>query len=500
MAPERIVQVAAASGKETATGRLWEWAELFPAGCLPEKRLRERAVKIGVASVARPGAAMTEAFDEERDTRAAYDFMENKRMSLSVLLDPAMRAVGRALREEPQGTTVLCVQDTTEVNMAHLATVTGLGPVGNPKNRGLLSHAALAVGTDGSPIGLLCEETWARLDETRGKAQERRTKSFDEKESARWWRTIEQAEERVRRPELLLHVGDRESDIYEVFDRSNAKGYRLLVRAAHDRKVEGDEAYLWAQVSGFARSEERRTIHMPEQRALPSTSTRRARKARPARDVVLTVQFGTVTICAPHGAKGSVELSAVRVFELEPPEGAEPVEWLLLTSDTLSSEADAWLRVDWYGHRWLIEEFHKVLKTGCRVEERQFESRGTFEVSFGFSLLTAVRLLALTKRARIEPEQLASSVLAHDEEEVLLLHAEVHDRRPVGPLCLKDAVVLIAKLGGYLGRKNDGPPGWLTLWRGFRRLCAMLDGYKLSQASQSPQRPSRASSPPPDDV
>jgi hypothetical protein len=493
MAAKTIADVAtAASSKETTKESTLEWGDLFPPGSLPEKRLQKRAVSIGMASSARPGAAMTEAFDDERDTRAAYDFMENKRMSLQVLLDPTTRAVGRSLRELPEGTTVLCVQDTTEINFAHLATMTGLGAIGNPQNRGLFSHASIAVGTDGAPIGLLGAETWIRPIASRGKAKERRAKPFDDKESARWWRTIEQAEERVQRPGLLVHVGDRESDIYEVFDRSRVKSFRLLVRAAHDRRVEGDEAYLWAQVTRFATSSgERRMIHLPEQRALPRTSTRKARKARKARDAVLTMQFGSVTILAPHKAKGSVELSAVRVSEVDPPNGAEPIEWLLLTSDTLASEADAWLRVDWYGCRWLIEEFHKVLKSGCRVEQRQYESRATFEVSFGFSLLTAVRLLALTKRARIDPDQPASHVLTPDEQEVLLRDAEVHDRRPTGSLRLVDAVVLIAKLGGYLGRKNDGPPGWLTLWRGYRRLCALVDGYKLAQTSP-PRLPGEA--------
>jgi hypothetical protein len=463
-----------------------DWAELLPSGCLPEKRLRERAVKMGMAMTARPGAAMTEAFDEERETRAAYEFFENRRMSLPILLDPATRALGRRLQELPaEGTTVLCVQDTTELNLSHLATCEGLGAIGNPKNRGLFAHVALAVGTDGVPFGLIGTETWIRPVEQRGKAKKRRAQPFDEKESARWWRTIEQAEDRVHRPGMLVHVGDRESDIYEVFARSRAKSFRLLVRAAHDRKVDAEEGLLWAQVSAFAQSEVRRTIHVPERHALPHTPARAARKARKARDATVAIQFGSVTICAPHKAKGTVELSAVRVFEVDPPKGVEPVEWLLLTSDQVASEEEAWLRVDWYRHRWVIEEFFKVLKSGCRVQARQFESRATFEVSLGFSLLTSVQLLALTKRARIDPEQPASSVLSPDEEEVLLRHADTHNRRPAGTLRLKDAIVLIAKLGGYLGRKNDGPPGWLTLWRGYRRLYALVEGYKLAQPRTS---------------
>ena len=213
-----------------------DWDGLLPPSCLPEKRLRERAVKMGMAMTARPGAAMTEAFDTEQETRAAYEFFENRRMSLPILLDPATRALGRGLRgSPPEDATVLCVQDTTELNLSHLATCTGLGPIGNPKNRGLFAHVALAVGTDGVPIGLLGTETWVRPVEQRGKAKTRRAKPFEEKESVRWWRTIEQAEDRVLRPGLLVHVGDRESNIYEVFSRSCAKSFRVLVRAAHDR-------------------------------------------------------------------------------------------------------------------------------------------------------------------------------------------------------------------------------------------------------------------------
>lgn len=461
------------------------WDELLPPGCLPEKRLRERAVNIGMAMTAKPGAAMTGAYDCERDTRAAYEFFENPRMSLPILLDPATRALGRGLQGSLEGTTVLCVQDTTELNLSNLPTMKGLGAIGNPKNRGVFAHVSLAVTTDGVPLGLLATETWIRPVEERGKAKERRSQPFEEKESARWWRAIEQTEERVHRPGLLVHVGDRESDIYEVFARSCAKSFRLLVRAAHDRKVDAEEGLLWAQVSAFSPLEQRRTIHVPERRALPHTPTRAARKARKARDATVGIRFGTVTICAPHGAKGTVELSAVHVFEVDPPKGVELVDWMLLTSDPITSEAEAWLRVDWYRCRWVIEEFFKVLKSGCRVEERQFESRATFEVSLGLSLLTSVQILALTKRARVDPEQPASTALLPVQEEVLLLHAETHDRRPAGTLRLKDAIILIAQLGGYLNRKNDGPPGWLTLWRGFRRLYDLVEGYKLTQPCSS---------------
>jgi hypothetical protein len=133
------------------------------------------------------------------------------------------------------------------------------------------------------------------------------------------------------------------------------------------------------------------------------------------------------------------------------------------------------------GYGWWIEEFFKVLKTGLKIERRQFDDLGPFEVHLGMALLVGVRLLALTKRARIDPHQPASIVLSSDEERVLAEHARIKRGRAPAPLTLLEAVVLIAKLGGYLGRSCDGPPGWITLWRGYTRLCALVEGYILAE-------------------
>jgi hypothetical protein len=454
----------------------FSWAELFPEGALPEKRLRERAIKIGLASTERPGAAMTGAFDHWEDTRAAYDFFENERMSLDVLLEPPMRVVGQTLRGLPEGSTVLGVQDTTEINLSHLNTMSGLGEIGNPKNQGLFLHPSLAVTTDGVPIGLLSTQIWTRPPSKHGKAKRRRAATFEDKESLRWWTAIEHAEERVDRRGLLVHTSDRESDIYELFTRAKAASYRLLVRASRDRRVEGEHGTLWAQVGSFPSSKKHRTVSVPERPA------KDGKPARAARETTVAIRYGAVALRAPHGASGSVEMWAIEVSEVAPPKGVEPIDWLLLTLDPITSFAEAWLRVEWYRCRWRIEEFFKVLKSGCRIEARQFESLGTFEVSLGISMLTAVHLLGLVKRARIEPDAPANVVLSSDEEHVLIQHANTMRNREASPsLRLAEAVVLIAMLGGYKARACDGPPGWITLWRGYRRLSNLVEGYRLAR-------------------
>lgn len=457
----------------------FSWEDLYPVGSLPERRLRERAIKIGRASTERPGAAMTEAFDRWTDTRAAYDFFENDRMSLDVLLGPPMGVVARSLRELPEGATVLNVQDTTEINLSHLKTMGGLGEIGNPKNRGLFLHPALAVTTCGVPLGLLSVQTWTRPPSEHGKAKRRRATAFEEKESLRWWTAVEEAEDRVDRPGLLVHVSDRESDIYELFTRAHEAGYRLLVRASQDRKIEGEHFTLWAQVASFPASKRLRRV------SVAARPAKDGKPARAARTATIAVRYGAVTLCAPRRAKGSVKMWAIEVSEVEPPDGVEPLEWLLLTLEPITSFAAAWLRVAWYRCRWGIEEFFHVLKSGCRIEARQFESRGTFEVSLGISMLTAVRLLEMMKQARIEPHAPADALFSPDEQVVLLRHAQkLRKRDPALPLNIGEAVVLIAMLGGYKARSCDRPPGWITLWRGYRRLDTLVEGYRLARPTQ----------------
>jgi hypothetical protein len=419
---------------------------------------------------------MTGAFDLWGDTRTAYNFFANERVTFAVVLESPMTVVSRALRERFEGTTVLNVQDTTEINLSHLNSMTGLGEIGNPKNRGLFLHPSLAVSPDGVPIGLLSAQVWDRPPSCHGKTKKRREKAFEDKESLRWWTAIEESEKRVGRPGLLLHVADRESDIYEVFKRARDERYRILLRAAQDRRVAGEHSTLWAQVATFSPVGEARPLSVPMRPA------KEGKPARAARDTSIVVRYGLVTLREPKGS-GAVDMYAVQVTEVDPPAGVEPIEWLLLTSDPITSIEDAWQRVEWYRCRWRIEEFFQVLKSGCRIEARQFESRSTYEPSLAIAMLTAVRLLSLVKQARVTPDAPASAVLSQDEEHVLVQHAQAKKMGHCDscPLRLVDAVVLIAMLGGYKARSCDGPPGWITVWRGLRRLEDMVAGYRLAR-------------------
>src|SRR5262249_51928817 len=180
------------------------------------------------------------------------------------------------------------------------------------------------------------------------------------KESVRWWTTIETVESLLQRPGLLLHVADREADIFELFDRGQQKQRRLLIRASRDRRVEGEHRLLWAQVESFPVCDQQRTIDVPER---PATKDK---LKRPARRATRDLRFGEVTIKAPHGRPGAVRAWAILVREVDTPAGEEPIEWRLLTLAPIGPADEAWIRVDWYKCRWVIEEFSRCSRRASR--------------------------------------------------------------------------------------------------------------------------------------
>jgi hypothetical protein len=210
------------------------------------------------------------------------------------------------------------------------------------------------------------------------------------------------------------------------------------------------------------------------------------------------LRFGPVEVKAPPGDRQKVRLWAVAVREQATPDVRDPVDWLLLTTDPLETARTAWRYLDWYLLRWRIEEFHQALKTGCRVEQRQFESRHNLEVALTFMLLASVRCLFLRTLARDEPEQPAQTVFSADELTLIEAQAEHRRERRSGELTLKQAVILVATMGGFLARKGDGMPGWLTLWRGYATLRERLEGFQLARTALRHGCPDPAAlSPPP---
>jgi Transposase DNA-binding/Transposase Tn5 dimerisation domain len=441
---------------------------------LGDLRLNRRFLKL-VEDLARdPEASLPEASGDWAATKAAYRFFDNPAVTPRKIRDALRRD---ALDYLPPEGPILAIQDTTGLDFTDHPATTGLGYMAHPKHSGIWLHSVLAVTPDGVPCGLLDQHTWTRDPAELGKRDDRRTKDTAAKESQRWLTALAATEAALPRDREVVTVADREADIYDLFAQPRRAGSHLLIRVKPRRGVRHPERLLGPAVRSIAACG---TMTVDLQRA----------DDRPARRAVLTLRFLRLEVAPPANRRGRkdlphVALTAILAEEEHPPAGQKPVRWWLVTTLPIGSVADAERAVRWYALRWLIERYHFVLKSGCRVERLQLGTAARLDRAVATYSAVAWRLLWLTYEARRHPEQTSARVLSP-------VHQSVLDRVTGGPgvigavpLSLREAVHRIARLGGFLGRKGDGEPGVKTLWRGLRRLDDLVAGYLLHSMNTS---------------
>lgn len=415
----------------------WEMSYLN----LGDRRRNQRAVDILQARWQQPQASFYGSFSHWTPAKGAYGLIEHASpdIRLASLLASHTEQTQARMAAEP---VVLLPQDTTTLNYTGLRQTSGLGPLGDEKGQGLWLHSLLAFRPDGVPLGLLQAHCWARPQApelTTG----RNAKSLDEKESVRWVDAFQQAAGAARRmPQTqLVVIQDREGDLYELHDAAQQcpPNLHVLVRAQHDRPLEGHQK-LWdfmaAQPLGQARP-----LELPR------------RLGQSARTAVVEVRWAQVEIQAPAvGRKKNwpaLPLWAIWVHEPNPPAGVEPIDWMLLTDLPIGGAEAAWEKVQWYCRRWGIEEWHRALKSGCGVEQREFKTAEHLQRVLAFDLIVAWRVLACVKWGRALP-QLPATVLYTPEELKLLLMAV---KKTSEPARNKGAVSGRGQpLGGEVGR------------------------------------------------
>ncbi len=442
-----------------------DWAEQELGGAaLNDARLRRRVVSIGRDFYARPQANVTQACNGSRaKAKAVYRFLANDAVSLATLLEPHQR---QTLARMAEHTVVLALQDTTSFNYTAHPLTDGLGPIGTTSQAaiGLLLHDTVAVTPEGLALGVLDAQVWARGWEGDGK-ESRKERSIEQKESRKWLRSYEaaaraQAELKCTQ---VVSVGDREADIAELFalarEHLEAGGPHLLVRASEDRLLaDAGGRKLWEQV-------EAAPVAGYRQIAVPPRPGRKARTAE------LSVRLCEVVIRPPQGkqALGNLHLWAVHVCERRPPTGVSALEWMLLTTMEVSDFDQACEKLDWYAQRWMIEVFHRTLKSGCRIEHRQLGSARRLENCLAIDMIVAARIMHLTWLGRTAPD-LPCTIYFEDEQWQALYC--FHKRTPTPQKkvpTVREVIGWIAKLGGHLGRNGDRPPGTQVLWEGLQR-------------------------------
>jgi hypothetical protein len=374
---------------------------------------------------------------------------------------------------------VLAVQDTTYLDWTDHPNTTGLGPLAAPSHQGLLAHTTLALTAERVPLGLLQQQVWARDKDVR-RNQDHKQRPIDAKESQKWLTSLEAViTARVECPDThFVSIGDREADVYDLFLLDRPAGVDLLIRAAQDRKAAHEEKYLWA-VMATAPLAATVTIHIG------------ARAGQVAREATLKIRWKQVTLRPPNSREKeklpNITVWAVWAVETSPPPGVEAVEWLLLTSVPLTSTDEALELLAWYAARWGIEVWHKVLKSGCRIEEKQLESADRLKRCLALYSVIAWRILYATMLSRVVPDVPCTVLLDQDEWQGLYCRIHRVAVAPAKPPTLRQAVRWIGQLGGFLGRKRDGEPGVTVLWKGFQHLVDVTAMYRIMRPAPTPR-------------
>ena len=432
-----------------------EWAqEQFGACELGDRRRTARLVRYAAQAAANPDSStprQTECWDE---CKAAYRLIENDRVSFAAVTAPHYQAT----RARTEGTYLL-IDDTTETHFSGNH-VCGLGPTGNGGGRGFLLHSSLMVRADeGDIVGLAGQVIHYRRSVKRESSGAKRVRRKD-RESVIWSQLVDQIGPAPQGAHFM-HVFDRGGDQFELYCRMARHETGWVARACQlTRKIltpAGERIALADHLAG-----------------LPVVQQK-------ARTTQMEVRFGSLRIPRPGHVSAWVKESGIEEIsmwvvetrEVHPPRGAKAARWVLLCSDQVNDLPAAMQMLEYYKKRWLVEEFHKALKSGCRLEDRQYETAKRLEVVTGVLSVVAVRLVQLKTLARKEPQRPAEQVVPLCWIKML---RSLKKRPPQAPWSVRDFYRELAKLGGFLGRKSDGEPGWMTLWHGFEKLHLCLRG------------------------
>jgi hypothetical protein len=450
----------------------WAMSE-FGEADLGHAARTKRAVRVAAALVQNPSASIPRISENGHQAKGAYRLLSNPEVGHDEILSGHIRRTVERCRGRPG---VLVLQDTTTLSYTEHRSTRGLGPVNDSSRaRGFLAHNALAVSVhEHEVLGVLDQHVWTRAERKVTKGESCTARKKRSRESEHWAaaqrRIAEHFSGSEGRPRVIA-VFDREGDIFEAFEALDELGHSFIIRAARNRllDVDGEDKQYSLDAVGHAPVLAHRTVDVP------------ARAGRPARLAQMEIRAMAAAICPPRnrGRHGdSVLLNIVLAIESHPPPDVEPLCWYLVTREPIETEPDVLAVVHGYEARWLIEELHMGIKTGCSAENRQLETRHALENFLAFATVVAWQMLCLRDASRRPEPVRADQFLTPSQMAVLC------GLRPrLKPDCsATDALRAIAVMGGFMGRKGDGNPGWRTLWAGFEKLLMAEKGFLVAKA------------------
>lgn len=463
------------------------WAEYeFGGAPLGDKRLSKRLVSVATAKAVVPTRAFSGvAKGDWAATKAYYrmiDQPETSAVTMANILAPHRQRTARRMMGQK---VVLCLQDGSELNYTNLDSCTGLGELKanqtGAKTLGLNLHSTFAVATNGLPLGVLKAQCLAPKAKSADDKRKSSQIPIEEKKTFVW---IEHHRDLVElagtMPQTkIVEVCDREADFFELFDEQRkTPSVDILIRAKHNRNIKEEPFKLFAAVRQSP-IQGRIQVPIPKQSARTKKSKQKARAVRPKRVADLALRHLQIQLPAPayYADRPPVTVELIHAVEENPPAHTEAVEWFLLTTITIDSAADIEKCLRWYTLRWRIEDWHRVLKSGCSIDNLAHETAERLRRAIAINLVIAWRIMLMTLLGRETPELPAEVLFSDIEIRTLRAYAKKKGLKP--PTLLGDAVLLVAAIGGYLGRKNDPPPGHQLLWLGYTAFQYMSAGYSL---------------------
>ena len=461
------------------------WAEAtFDGNLLPDDRLGDRLKQYAASQAADPAASTSAACRGDKAAReGAYRLLENERVTAEDIEEgPFSRTAelcgGRRV--------VLAIQDTTGVGVKYGPLAKVIQSPGSPT--GFVVHSTLMVdGDSGEILGLLEQQRWIREPKVPGE-KKRDTRAYEDRESYKWEAASRSVCDRLDDPDAVVTVGDRETDIKELLGYHLESQRRFVLRAKVDRRVDGEAGFLWATLEQ-APVVGSREVTVCQRGGQEAKGIQSERASRPQR--VAKTELRAATVLLKDLGQGSVDearsVNVVLVREVDPPKGVEPLEWLLLTSEPVGTFDEVSTVVRYYEKRWVIEEFHKCWKTGCRVDDRPLQDPRSIECLMVILASIAVRMLQLHALAnQTETKASCEPVLAQDEWQCLWSSTENSKPMPKAPPTARWAYSAIAKLGGWYDTKRTGRVGWDTMWAGWSKFRERLHGWRAHASTIRP--------------
>jgi hypothetical protein len=471
---------------------LWADSE-FKLLDLGDNRLNQRMVKLTKRFLESPESPINKACGNWNETKAAYRFFQNENIDYQDILKcHTLMTKQRANEEE----TILAIQDTTYLNFTHHPKTKGLGVLARHKGQnkktildlGLVMHSTLGVSTEGLPLGILSQQIYARQAFSPDKNDKKKkdinlTLPIEKKESNRWLEALNRTKLSLGQSDLkIVTIADREADIYELFHLAENSESQFLIRASHNRKVNktaihskisGD--YLWDLMNKI-KTQGIIKINIPKN------------DKSPARLAVCDIKFDKIKVCPPKYYSGNetnkklpLYLYAIYLKERNYSSEKESIDWMLLTNITIHGFDEALEKIKWYCLRWRIEVFHKILKSGLKVEACRLETSERLIRYLTVMSIIAWRIYWITLIARVAPASTGLIVFNDLEWKILFKKIYPHNEIPKNPPCIEKILIWIAQLGGFLARKNDGKPGIIHVWRGLNKFANIMEGVQIAR-------------------